>query len=167
MQAFRTRAALGCQATAPEGSGAAPARAYVVLHEEAVLHHVGVGPNLLVRIAGHVGIGEEEVRVVDFIAARGPGRTVAGGTSYLGEECLAGLEVLGRSVAGGRHGQSAVPYHEVLVLLGGHFRIERLAGEVSLDVTLQVARVPFGMLLLGVDAADVLREACLYLGVLR
>ena len=91
MQAFRTRAALGCQATAPEGSGAAPTRADVVLHKQSVLHHVRVGPNLLIGIARHVGVGEEAVGVLDIVAARGPRGTVASGATHFGEQAFAFL----------------------------------------------------------------------------
>ena len=72
VQALRTRSTLAGQSTSPERCGATPACADIVLHEKTVLHHVGVGPYLLIGIAGHVGIGEEAVRVANLVASRGP-----------------------------------------------------------------------------------------------
>ena len=60
------------QSATPERSGAAPACADVVLHEETVLHKVGVRPYLLVRIARHVVVLEDAVRVLDVVVASGP-----------------------------------------------------------------------------------------------
>ena len=60
------------QSAAPERSGAAPACADVVLHEETVLYEVGVRPYLLVRIAWHVVVFEDAVRVLDVVVAGGP-----------------------------------------------------------------------------------------------
>ena len=132
-----------------------------------MLYEVGIGPYLLVRIAGHVAVGlEESGGVLDMVVARLPGGTVTGGTAYLGEQLLAFLEVVGGSVAGCRNSQAAVPYHEVLVLGIGHLCIKLLAGQIGVDVLLQVAGVPLRMCVRGVDAVDVLREAGLYLGVL-
>ena len=36
------------QTTSPEWRGTTPARADIILHEQAVLHHIGVGPDGLV-----------------------------------------------------------------------------------------------------------------------
>ena len=167
MEALSARTALACQSAPPERSGSAPARAYVVLHEETVLHHVGIGPYLLVRIARHVAVGEEKVGVVNLVAACGPRRTVAGGASHLGEESLAGLEIVGSGVAGGRDGEASVPDHEVLVLFCGHLGVETLARQVCLDVAFEIARMPFGVFPVGVDAVDVFGETGLHLGVFR
>ena len=60
------------QSAAQERSGAAPACADVVLHEETVLYEVGVRPYLLVRIAWHVAVCEYTVRVLDVVIASGP-----------------------------------------------------------------------------------------------
>ena len=89
------------------------------------------------------------------------------GTAYLGEEGLARLEVFRGGVAGRRHSQSAMPDHEVLILLLRHLGIQILAGQIGLDVACQVACMPLRMLLLRVDAVDVFREASLDLRVLR
>ena len=167
VQALRTRSTLAGQSTSPERCGATPACADIVLHEKTVLHHVGVGPYLLIGIAGHVGIGEEAVRIANLVASRGPRRAVTVGTADLGEEGLARLEVFGSGVAGRRHSQSAMPDHEVLILLLRHLGIQLLAGQIGLDVACQVARMPLRMFLLRVDAVDILREASLNLRVLR
>ena len=91
VEALRSRTAFAGQSAAPEGSGAAPARADVVLHKQSVLHHVRVGPNLLIGIARHVGVGEEAVGVLDIVAARGPRGTVASGATHFGEQAFAFL----------------------------------------------------------------------------
>ena len=86
VQAFRSAAALGSQASSPEGCCAAPARAYVVLHPKSVLNEVRIGPYLLIGIARHVVVGKEELgRILDVVITRLPRRTVASGTAYLGE----------------------------------------------------------------------------------
>lgn len=60
------------QSATPERSGAAPASADIVLHVETVLHEVGVWPYLLVRIAWHVVVCEDAVRVLYVVIAGGP-----------------------------------------------------------------------------------------------
>ena len=168
VQTFHTAATLSGQSATPQRRSAAPARADVVLHPEAVLYEVGVRPYLLVRIARHVAVGKEEAgRVLNVVLASGPRRTVTGGTANLREQLLALLEVLGRGVAGSRHSQSAMPYHEVLVLFASHLGVELLAGQVGVDVAFEVARVPLRMCLGGVNTVDILGKTGLHLGVLR
>ena len=53
---FHTAATLGSQATSPQGSGATPACTDVVLHPKSVLHEVGIGPYLLMGIAGPIAV---------------------------------------------------------------------------------------------------------------
>ena len=149
VEAFRSRTAFTGQSAAPEGSGAAPTRADIVLHKQSVLHHVRVGPNLLIGIARHVGVGEEAVGVLDIVAARGPRGTMASGATHFGKQPFAFLELVGRGIASGRNGQTAVPNHQVLVLLGRHLGFERLARQVRMDVALEIARVPLRMLPFG------------------
>ena len=56
VQTLNAAATLGGQSTAPQRGGATPARSDVVLHPQTMLHEVGIGPYLLVRIARHVAV---------------------------------------------------------------------------------------------------------------
>ena len=107
--------ALAAQPSSPQRRGATPAGAYVVDHEQTVLDHVGIGPYLLVGIARQtaVGVGEETRRVGELVAAGGPRRAVALRAAYAAEELAPAPDVGVVEVARGRHGQSAVPHHEV------------------------------------------------------
>lgn len=62
------------QTTSPQRSCTAPTSADVVRHHQAMLHHIGVRPNLLVRIARQtsVGILEEPVWIGEIVVARSP-----------------------------------------------------------------------------------------------
>ena len=137
VQPLHATATLSGQPTSPQRSGAAPARADVVLHPQAMLHKVGVGPYLLVRIARHVAVGGKELgRILDVVVARLPRRTVAGCAANLCKQALALLEIFGGGVARCGHGQATVPYHQVLILRVGHLGVELLAGEIGIDVVL-------------------------------
>ena len=91
---------------------------------------------------------------------------MASGATHFGKQAFAFLELVGRGIASGRNGQTAVPNHQVLVLLGRHLGFERFARQVRMDVALEIARVPFRMLPFGVNAIDIFGEASLHLGVL-
>lgn len=166
VHAFRARSALLGQATSPQRSSPTPSCANIIFHEEPVLHHIGIGPYLLVWIARHIGIGEEKIRIMNLITARGPRGSVTCGTACLCEELLSCLEILGGGVACGRHSQSPVPYHQILILFGGHLHVQRFAGQIRLDVVLQITSMPFGMLFLWVYAIDIFCESCLNLRIL-
>ena len=73
----------GRETATPEGSGAAPTGTDVVDHLEAVLNHVGVGPDLLEGVAREavVGSGEETVGVGEVVGTGGPAWAVAGGAA--------------------------------------------------------------------------------------
>ena len=60
-----------------------------------------------------------------------------------------------------------MPNQQVSVLRITHLGLERLAGQIGINVLLEVACVPFRMCLLRVYAVDILLEACLNLWVLR
>ena len=158
------------QAAPPERRGAAPTSADVVHHVELVLHHVGVGPNLLMRIAGQL-LGlvacKETGRVAYFVVARRPGGLVAVGATYLREEFLAAEHVLIVHITGGRHGQAPMPHHEVDVVLVAHFDGQRLRGQVVVDVVRHVVREPFRVFLGCGHLGDVAGKARLNVRVLR
>ena len=65
------------QSATPKWSGAAPTCADVVLHEETMLYKVGVRPNLLMRVARHVIVAEQSVRILNVVVASLPRWTVA------------------------------------------------------------------------------------------
>ena len=92
---------------------------------------------------------------------------MAGRTTNLRKELFAFLEVICCGVTCGRNSQTAMPDHEVLILVLSHLRIELLAGQVGVDILLQIASVPFGMRLRRIHAVDILCKPCLYLGVFR
>ena len=92
-----------------------------------------------------------------------PRRTMACSTTNLSEEFFSFLKVLGRGIAGSRNRQAAMPYHQILILCIGHLGFERLAGQVDINILLQIARVPFGMSVRGVHAVDIFRETSLHL----
>ena len=75
MQAIVGTGALGTETASPQWSRAAPTCADVVFHHQAVLNHISIGPNGLMRIPGqHVGaVADKEVaRVTDDIVASCP-----------------------------------------------------------------------------------------------
>ena len=121
------------QTTSPKWGGAAPSRADVVLHEQTVLYHVGIGPDGLVGILrqqlGVVAVLGQAVGVgvclggsihPHVVGTCRPRRAVALCTAYLCEQRLAALHVGIIQIAGGRNGQTAVPHHELVVLLVRH-----------------------------------------------
>ena len=164
------------QATSPKRGGAAPSGTDVVHHVQLVLNHVRVRPNLLIRITGQLGGSvacEEAGWVTDFITARRPTGLMAIRTVQLLEQFLATQYGFIIYIACGRHGQTTVPYHEVNVILVGHFYVQFLRGQVVIDVLLLVVRtvgvldVPIGMALVRVGLLDVGTEAGLHFGVFR
>ena len=80
------------KSASPKRCGAAPSRADVVLHEESVLHHVGIRPNGLVRIlwkdslrvlSHGLGVGLDAIVNPVTVFARLPGRTMTSGAPQL------------------------------------------------------------------------------------
>ena len=133
-----------------------------------MLYEVGIWPYLLVRIAGHIAVrGEELGRVLNMVFACCPRRTVTGSTANLREEFLTLLEVLGSGIASSRNSQAAMPYHQVLVLRIRHLRLQRFACQICVNILLEVAGMPFRMLVHRVHKVDVLRKSCLHVRVLR
>ena len=104
------------QSAAPQRSGPAPVSPDVVFHVQLVLHHVAVRPDGL-GIAWKLISLEKEVRVIVIVLPGSPGRSVAGGASYLAEEFTAPLHLRVVQIPGCRHGQPPVPYHQVRIFL--------------------------------------------------
>ncbi len=156
------------QTASPQRSGAAPAGTYVVLHAEFVLYEVGVGPNLLVREAGHIAVLEETRGVLQFVLARGPRRTVALGATDLREEFLALLDFGIVQVTRSRYCQTAVPNHQLLELLVGHLDRQVLRHQVIIDIFLHVARVVLAVCLLALrQPGNPCGELVLHVRILR
>ena len=122
VQAVAGSGADGGESAAPERRGPAPARANVVHHAQTVLHHVGVRPDLLVRVARQTLVtrSEESVGVCEAVGAGGPTGTVAGGASNLAEEFAPALDGGVLQVARCGHGQTAVPNHKVGIIVIAH-----------------------------------------------
>ena len=156
------------QATSPKRCRAAPSRTDVIDHVQSVLHHVGVGPNLLVRIARHdlrSLSAAENVGVGHHIFACGPRRTVAVGAPNLLEQPAASLYLGVVYVARSRHGQSAVPHQQVHEFVVGHLDRQVLGRQVILDALLHGAVPPGRVCFVGVHLGDVGIKALLYLGI--
>ena len=117
------------KSSAPERSCTAPAGTDVVDHAELVLYHIRIRPYLLVRITRKFTAGlerlvilSEEVRRVTHIIISGcPAWSVAISTADLLEEFTTFQYVRIVMVAGCRNGKSSVPYHEICIVLIGHF----------------------------------------------
>ena len=131
VQAIAAAGVQGGKAAAPEGSGAAPAAVDVVFHGEAVLDHVGIGPDGLAGIA-RKRFGAIHGRGPVVVVSRGPGGFVAGGAANFREHFLSFLDVGVIEVAGAGNGQAAVPHHEGVELVGVHFRLEVVVRVVKL-----------------------------------
>jgi hypothetical protein len=89
-----------------------------------MLHQVGVGPYLLVGVAGQTRVAiPEEPRGVGKVVITGlPAGTVADGTAYLTEELATALHIGLIQVAGG-----GLLYTAVVLLLRDRFALEMLA----------------------------------------
>ena len=153
------------QATSPQRSGATPTATNIIHHQEFVLHHIGVGPNLLVRIARQFVAFKEIVGVCHFIRPGGPAGSVAIVAPDFAKQLLASNHIGIINVAHSRYGETSVPNHKVGVVVVAHFHIQTLVGEIGSDALFQRA-FPIGrMLLVGVDSRNVGFESGLHLGV--
>ena len=94
-----------------------------------MLHHIGVGPYLLLGIAWQhtlcflaVGSGILLDAVVHpvVVITSGPRRFMARGTAHLHKQLLAPFHLCTVQIACSRHSQSSVPHHEVVVILSAH-----------------------------------------------
>ena len=128
------------QSAAPEWGSATPARADVVLHEQTVLNHIRIGPDGLVRIAWQhlrgiladaLCVGLRRGVYPHIVGTRLPRRTMTLCTAYLVEQLLAALHLRFVQVTGGRNGQSAVPYHELIVLLVAHLVLSMIGSPLE------------------------------------
>ena len=119
MQTFYA-AAVGCgESASPQRCCATPRSVNVVRHVELVLHHVAV------RIDGLVGVARQllagyHIRCPVVVRAGFPRRTVTAGAANLHEHLLALLHTRIVEVAGARNGKSAMPYHELVEVVGRH-----------------------------------------------
>ena len=96
---------------------------HIVLHVELVLHEVGVGIDGLVLILRQLLSGEHLRHPVVVVGCL-PLGAVAACASPLIEELLALLHIGVVEVTGTRNGQSAVPHHEGVELVGRLLRLE-------------------------------------------
>lgn len=94
VQAVRMSGTQALQSSSPQRCRFAPSCAQVVLHEETVLHEVGVGPYFLFWVAHHACVfgRETSVGVANLVFSCGPAWSVAACAAYLGEEFLALLK---------------------------------------------------------------------------
>ena len=117
-------AAVDCgKSASPQRCCATPRSVYVVHHVELVLHHVAV------RIDGLVGVARKllagyHVRCPVVVRACLPRRAVTAGAANLHEHLLALLHTRIVEVAGARNGKTAMPYHELVEVVGRHLRLE-------------------------------------------
>lgn len=56
VQTFHTTTTFRSQSPTPQRSSATPSCADIVLHPQTMLNKIGIWPNLLVRIAGHIAV---------------------------------------------------------------------------------------------------------------
>ena len=112
-----------------------------------MLDEVRVRPNLLIWVTRQARVShrEEARRVGEVVRSRGPGRTVAIGTTHIAEKLAATLNGGVLEVACRRDSQSAMPDHKVDIILVAHLGRELGAHKIIVDILLDIARlVPLG-----------------------
>ena len=126
-----------------------------------MLHHVGVRPYLLVGITRQTAVGgsEEAVGVGETVRTGGPTGTVAACTTDFTENLAPFLNLRIIEMTGGGHSQTAVPNHQVDVIIVTHLSRQILVHQVVVYICFRIAR--------NVVFREVGIEMGLDLGVLR